>query len=89
MRRSSRLLDQTGDGHRLRRLLSEADDVADLLEETAFMLTVVPVNIDKKSIAMLEELAELVNRSAREYVRCSKTPAICRTRWAVQRSRSS
>ena len=27
-------------------------------------------NIDQKNIAMLEELAELVNRSAREYVRC-------------------
>src|SRR5580765_134133 len=70
VRRSSRMLDQTSDGYRLRRLLSQADDVADALEGTAFMLTVVPPNIDKKSLSMLEELAELVNRSAREYVRC-------------------
>jgi uncharacterized protein Yka (UPF0111/DUF47 family) len=70
VRRSSRLLDQTNDGHRLRRLLSQADDVADALEKTSFMLTVVPPTIDQKSLAMLEELAELVNRGAREYVRC-------------------
>ena len=70
VRRSSRLLDQTNDGHLLRRLLSQADDVADALESTSFMLTVVPPNTDQKSIAMLEELAELVNRGAREYVRC-------------------
>jgi hypothetical protein len=42
VRRSSRLLDQTTDGYRLRRLLSQADDVADTLEGTAFMLTIMP-----------------------------------------------
>jgi len=70
VRRSSRLLDHTGDGHHLRRLLSEADDAADLLEEAAFLLTLVPVNCDSKGVALLEGLADLVSRSAREYLRC-------------------
>jgi hypothetical protein len=70
VRRSSRLLDHTGDGHHLRRLLSEADDAADLLEEAAFLLTLVPVNSDAKGVALLEGLADLVSRSAREYLRC-------------------
>jgi uncharacterized protein Yka (UPF0111/DUF47 family) len=70
VRRSSRLLDQTGDGYDLRRLLGEADDAADVLEETAFLLTLVAVRSDPKNIALLEGLADLVRRGAREYVRC-------------------
>jgi len=70
VRRSSRLIDGTGDGHQLRRLLTEADDVADALEETAFMLTLVPANIDPKGVGLLEDLADLVSRGARAYVRC-------------------
>ena len=88
VRRSSRLLDQTDDGHLLRRLLSQADDVADALEGTAFMLTVVPPN-DQKSIAMLEELAELVNRGAREYVRCLEDARDLRIRRGARRSSGS
>ena len=70
VRRSSRLLDQTGDGHDLRRLLSEADDAADVLEDVAFLLTLMSAKCDPKGVALLEGLADLVRRGAREYLRC-------------------
>ena len=88
VRRSSRLLDQTGDGHHLRRLLNEADDAADMLEETAFLLTLVPVKSDPKAVALLEGLADLVSRGAREYVRCvedARDLAHAPTRPAIER----
>jgi uncharacterized protein Yka (UPF0111/DUF47 family) len=70
VRRSSRVLDQTGHGLHLRRLLGKADDVADALEEAAFMLRLVPAEVDPKTISLLDDLADLVNRGAHEYVRC-------------------
>ena len=70
VRRSSRLLDQTGDGYDLRRLLSEADDAADVLEDVAFWLTLMSAKCDPKSLALLEGLADLIRRGTREYERC-------------------
>jgi uncharacterized protein Yka (UPF0111/DUF47 family) len=69
-RRSSRLLDQTGEAHQLRRLLSETDDAASSLEEAAFLVTLVPVKRDEKVIALLDGMADLISRGAREYVLC-------------------
>jgi hypothetical protein len=37
---------------------------------TRFLLTLLPVEVDAKSVALLEELADLVSRDARDYVRC-------------------
>lgn len=70
VRRSIRLLAQTNDGHDLRRLLLEANAAADVLEQAAFTLTLVPPQSDHKGVALLDDLANLVNQSAREYVRC-------------------
>jgi uncharacterized protein Yka (UPF0111/DUF47 family) len=68
--RACRLRDQGAGATILTRLLASADDVADALEETAFLLTLIPSDTESKAIASLRPLAELVCRSAREYVRC-------------------
>jgi len=70
VRRSTRLLAHTNDGHDLRRLLTEAESVAEVLEQAAFTLTLVPAQTDHKGVALLDDLADLVNQGAREYVRC-------------------
>jgi uncharacterized protein Yka (UPF0111/DUF47 family) len=70
VRHSTRMLAHTNDGHNLRRLLTEADSVADVLEQAAFTLTLVPAQTDHKGVALLDDLADLVSQSAREYVRC-------------------
>jgi hypothetical protein len=70
VRRSTRLLEYTNDGHNLRRLLTEAETAADVLEQAAFTLTLVPRQTDHKGVALLDDLADLVSQSAREYVRC-------------------
>ena len=70
VRRSTRLLEYSNDGHNLRRLLTEANTVAALLEQATFTLTLVPRQADHKGVALLDDLADLVSQSAREYVRC-------------------
>src|SRR5262249_40107890 len=47
-----------------------ADAAADALEETAFMLTLVPEPIDPKALSLLASMADLVGGTVREYVRC-------------------
>src|SRR5262249_57735386 len=44
--------------------------VAEARGGASVMLTLLSPTVDKKNIAMVEELAELVNRGTREYVRC-------------------
>ena len=70
VRRSSRLLDQSGDNHQFQLLLAAAGDVADNLQQTAFLLTLLPSEIDPKGLSLLDGLADLVSRSAREYLHC-------------------
>jgi hypothetical protein len=68
--RACRLRDQSPGTSILTSLLLAADDVADALEEAAFLVTLIPPAADRKGIAALCDLAELVARSAKEYVRC-------------------
>jgi uncharacterized protein Yka (UPF0111/DUF47 family) len=70
VRHARRLFDHTGDGRHLTGLLTEADRAADALEEAVFMLKLVPEQSDGKAISLLEGLADMISRSAREYVRC-------------------
>jgi hypothetical protein len=66
----TRYMESTGGGHQLRPLLTEAGGAAGALEETAFMLPLIPGAIDPTMLSLLEGLADQVGATAREYVRC-------------------
>jgi len=69
--RSRTLLGQPNTNGALSRLLAEADDVADGLEEAAFLLTLVPhERSTRKGLDALRDLTELLTRGAQEYVKC-------------------
>jgi uncharacterized protein Yka (UPF0111/DUF47 family) len=52
-------------------VLSEGDNVADALEEAAFLLTLVPhPTASKEAANELQQLADLITHGAQEYVRC-------------------
>jgi len=70
LREERRLMDVRDDGHDLRPLLAEASDAASALEETIFMLPLVPPTTDAALLSLLEALADQVGATAREYVRC-------------------
>lgn len=70
VRQSSRSIDQPDGDHVLGPLLSQADNVADALEEAAFLLTLVPGNHREDRLAPLRGLADLVGDGTKEYVRC-------------------
>jgi hypothetical protein len=70
LERARRTIDNVADGWHLRRLLSEGDRAVKVLDEAAFTLTLVPDGIDPAVAALLDELADLASRAAREYVRC-------------------
>jgi hypothetical protein len=70
LERARRTIDNVADGWHLRRLLSEGDRAVKVLDEAAFTLTLVPDGIDPSVAALLDELADLASRAAREYVRC-------------------
>jgi hypothetical protein len=70
VRHAGRSLLRAGDGSHLQRLLAEADCAADALEETAFLLTVIPASIDQEVLSLLGALADVVDQAARDYVRC-------------------
>jgi hypothetical protein len=70
LERARRTIDNVADGWHLRRLLSEGDRAVKVLDEAAFTLTLVPDGIDSSVAALLDELADLASRAAREYVRC-------------------
>jgi len=70
LRHETRYMESSGGGHQLRPLLTEAGGAATALEETAFMLPLIPGAIDPKMLALLEGLADQVGATAREYVRC-------------------
>ena len=70
LERARRTIDNVADGWHLRRLLSEGDRAVKVLDEAAFTLTLVPDGIDPSVVTLLDELADLASRAAREYVRC-------------------
>jgi len=70
LERARRTIDSVADGWHLRRLLSEGDRAVKVLDEAAFTLTLVPEGIDPSVAALLDQLADLASRAAREYVRC-------------------
>ena len=70
LERARRTIDSVTDGWHLRRLLSEGDRASKVLDEAAFTLTLVPDGIDSSVAALLDQLADLASRAAREYVRC-------------------
>jgi hypothetical protein len=70
LRHETRYMESAGGGHQLRPLLTEAGGAAGALEETAFMLPLIPGAIAPKMLSLLEGLADQVGATAREYVRC-------------------
>jgi hypothetical protein len=70
LERARRTIDNVADGWHLRRLLSEGDRAVKVLDDAAFTLSLVPDGIDPSVAALLDELADLASRAAREYVRC-------------------
>ena len=64
-----RLMAVRDDAHQLRPLLTEAASAASALEETAFMLPLIPTDIDPALFSLLESLADRVDATAREYLR--------------------
>jgi uncharacterized protein Yka (UPF0111/DUF47 family) len=70
LERARRTIDSVADGWHLRRLLSEGDRAVKVLDEAAFTLTLVADGIDPSVVALLDQLADLASRAAREYVRC-------------------
>ena len=70
IQRARRTVDHVEHPAYLRRLLSEGDRAVKVLEEAAFTLTLLPEGIDASVATLLDELADLASRAAREYVRC-------------------
>ena len=68
--RTRRAIDTVEHGAQLRRLLWEGDTAVRVLEEAGFLLTLVPHAIDSGVADLLDQLADLASRAAREYVRC-------------------
>jgi uncharacterized protein Yka (UPF0111/DUF47 family) len=70
VRRSRTVLEQADAGGTLSKLLAEADDVADGLEEAAFLLTLAPhERPTRKGLDALRSLTELITCGTREYVK--------------------
>jgi hypothetical protein len=70
LRHETRFMESSAGGHQLTPLLAEAGGAATALEETAFMLPLMPAAVDSRVLALLEALADQVGATAREYVRC-------------------
>jgi hypothetical protein len=68
--RASHVLEPSGEGQSLRRLLTEAGSAMGVLEQAAFKLTLIPKQTDPRSVAQLGDLADRVCEGARAYVRC-------------------
>ncbi|HEY6892819.1 MAG TPA: hypothetical protein VI258_01525, partial [Rhodanobacteraceae bacterium] len=77
VRTAERRVDRTAAARLLAPLVGEADNVADALEEVAFLLTVVPDTARRQAIATLEPLCAIVNESVREYVRALEHARAC------------
>ncbi len=62
--------DHGGTQRSRRQLLVAGDEAADALEHSAFLLTLVPAGCPPHTLTGIAKVAELVDASAREYVRC-------------------
>jgi uncharacterized protein Yka (UPF0111/DUF47 family) len=69
-RRSRRAIETVEHGRQLRHLLAEGDRTVKVLEEAAFVLTLIPSGIEAGVAVLLDQLADLASRAVREYVRC-------------------
>jgi uncharacterized protein Yka (UPF0111/DUF47 family) len=65
VRRTVRSSEQAGERPELRRLITEAHNAADALEDTAFLLTFIGPAADATGIALLDELSDVVARYAK------------------------
>jgi hypothetical protein len=70
VRHAGRWLHAANTDHQLQALLTEADNAVSALEETAFLLTLVPQGTDSKMLSLLGGLAHLVGGAVRQYVEC-------------------
>jgi uncharacterized protein Yka (UPF0111/DUF47 family) len=71
VKRSRLLFDQAALDAALAHMLLEGDDVADALEEAAFLVTLVPSGApSKQAVDELQRFADLLTRGTRDYVRC-------------------
>ena len=68
--RSRRLRDRSATAEALGRLVSQADSAARSLQETAFLLTLLPPESHEKSLTILAHMADVAADCAKEYVRC-------------------
>jgi uncharacterized protein Yka (UPF0111/DUF47 family) len=69
--RSRTVVEQAAGGGAMARLLSEADDIADGLEEAAFLLTLAPApHASHTCLEALRELADLMTAGTQGYVKC-------------------
>jgi len=65
-----RVADSSNETPALRPLMTEASGAASSLDEMAFMLSLLPPDIDADTSTLLEALADQVATASREYVRC-------------------
>lgn len=77
VRNAARRLDRTDAARVLKRLLEEADNVTDALEDTAFLLTLLPDHARPDAVATLHPLADIVTEAVKEYIRCLEYARDC------------
>jgi hypothetical protein len=70
VRHAGRWLHASDSDHQLRALLAEAENAVSALEETAFLLTLVPRETDTRMLSLLGGLAHLVSGAIRQYTDC-------------------
>jgi len=70
VRHAGRWLHDSENDHQLRALLAQAESAVSALEETAFLLTLVPPGTDAKMLSALGGLSHLVGGAVRQYVDC-------------------
>ena len=70
VRHAGRWLHASDVDHQLRTLLAEAENAVSALEETAFLLTLVPEATDKRMVSLLGGLAYIVSGAIRQYTDC-------------------
>jgi len=65
---------RSGDGMYIRKVTEQADNVADSIEEAAYLLTLMPaIPVDETLLQPLQKLSRLVVDGVRGYIRCIET----------------
>ena len=70
VRHAGRWLQMGDSDQHLRAVLTDAEAAVNALEETAFLLTLVPASLDAKLLSLVGNMAHLVGSAVREYVDC-------------------